>query len=61
MGLLTFYFIFLGIIVCFFGRFLGKEITIKLNLGFLGLSFLISLFNFYESIMGSVTEIKLVK
>ena len=59
MYLLSFYFLMAAIIICLFGRLLGKEITIKMNLVFLFFSLIINFFIFYECVLGSVVEVKL--
>lgn len=59
MYVLNFYCLVVSFLICLFGRYIGKDLAIKLNLLFLFLSLSISSVIFYESIMGSIVEVKL--
>lgn len=59
MYALNFYFLLTGVIVCFFGRYLGRTFAIGSNLFMLFLSLSVNVYIFYEVILGSVVEVKI--
>lgn len=59
MYILNFYCLLVSILICLFGRYVGKNLAIRLNLVFLLFSLIISGLLFYECIMGSVVEVTL--